>query len=125
MGLPFRPDETMAANLQGVWSQLPPRQSNPRGNASARRNEQELQPLRVGTSSKASSAAGPSKGKGKNKTKTGIDRNGRQICDSWNNANGQCANIKSGALCPAGRAHVRLKCGSSDHPGCEPAHACV
>eukprot|EP00971_Amphidinium_carterae_P282433 5607103-Amphidinium_carterae.1 len=72
-----------------------------------------------GTSSKASSPAGPSKGNGKNKTKTGFDRNGKQIwhiiCHSWNNANGQCANIKSGA------AHVCLKCGSSDHP----AHACI
>ena len=57
-------------------------------------------------------------GKGGSGSKGGrhsVDQNGAQICYSWNNGSGACAQVPVGSPCPAGRSHACSICLSRAH----------
>ena len=56
------------------------------------------------------------KGKSNLHSKT---RNGKEVCYSWNNNQGKCADVAPGKPCPSGRAHVCQKCLSDRHRSAE------
>ena len=43
-------------------------------------------------------------------------RDGKEVCYSWFNVQGRCADVAPGKLCPTGRAHACRKCLSDTNP---------
>ena len=132
-GAPLAPEEKLAsAHLPGGSAAIYPQTESP-GNPERRRQRaatkerraeasQELQTFRAqkvarsdtgSTADSSGKASGKGlKGKGKRHSK---DRDGKEICYSWNNKQGKCADLEAGKPCPAGRAHVCQRCLSSHH----------
>ena len=91
---------------------------------------QELQQLRAWKQARAhtggSGEGSPNKVAGRgNSTKKGKSylhsktRDCKEICFSWNDRLGTCADVASGKLCPSGRVHVCQKCLSDGHRSAE------
>ena len=71
-------------------------------------------PTHKGGGGNAKGSKGAGKGPGKNGKHKSTPQ-GTQICFGWNSGTGGCANVRPGAPCADGRAHVCQICLSTEH----------
>ena len=121
------PEEKLATlHVPGGAAAIEPA-TEPRGGLSQRQRQRQTQKQRrtqaaeelrhykekeKGTRSDTGGSGDKGGGKGrKGKSKLhSKGRDGKEICYSWNNKQGKCADTPPGKACPAGRAHVCQRC---------------